>query len=661
MVKRKNLFCIVLAFIMLLFTLILGFSVKPIIRNVVAESLQEYEQRNVMDDLKNSTLNGQAFSVEAYPFTGKGNPAVLSLIEYGYSPFQERQDSFNLYVYIYNPAGIKFLPNSSLNSITMKFGRLDSAESYERYPLSYLNMSKESDYLGLYWKFKVVLTEEQRASLLTTLNSSERIYAVSEFELVPEDTGTVVAYGVGREYIYRGYAEGMGPDAYAESTLCCAEDGLESLSLDVHPTYFRPEGSNGTSSVSQDSLHSVYFAVPNDVLEKYGALQKVHATWRDAVMAPVLVTGNKVAFDAISPLLGKDISSNSDFPYLYMGDFAELPNTEYKTWFAAGFRYYGELPDSVVVSSRYDTNGNPIGRKINSLYLMYYSGASLNSADDYVVTSDIIRHDLEAGADLYGGELVDGKYSRCMFDWIASEKTEKTIEANDNFSLTELITNDDWWDILLGKDTSVDTGAYKDLKAIYPVSKNDFSGTPETICNKLCISIGDYNSFKNYYDNYSSTHTVFLFRYQVSEYMSMEATLLEKEEGFLGIGWNFDEIDTNAYFAQQTVNLGFDIIDLTFRQGEKDTVIPVVMTPQDIIHDLTPPLETTEDEPDWWKYLFMVLALIIILILFWPFVSPIISMILKMAFDGIFFALKLIIKILLLPFSLLFGWIFKRR
>ena len=118
MEKRKSLFSIVLAFIMLLFTLFFCFSVKPIVRNVAAENIQEYEQRNVMDDLKNSTLNGQAFSFESYPFTGKGKPSILSVIEYGYSPFEDRQDSFNLYVYIYNPNAFKvsFLQTPSATS-----------------------------------------------------------------------------------------------------------------------------------------------------------------------------------------------------------------------------------------------------------------------------------------------------------------------------------------------------------------------------------------------------------------------------------------------------------------------------------------------------------------------------------------------------------------
>lgn len=45
----------------------------------------------------------------------------------------------------------------------------------------------------------------------------------------------------------------------------------------------------------------------------------------------------------------------------------------------------------------------------------------------------------------------------------------------------------------------------------------------------------------------------------------------------------------NAYIAQQTIFLNFDIIQLTFNDGGNLTVIPVVADPIDIINPYTPP------------------------------------------------------------------------
>ena len=64
----------------------------------------------------------------------------------------------------------------------------------------------------------------------------------------------------------------------------------------------------------------MYFSVPKDVVAEYGGLSAVHATWLDAVLAPILVTGNKDAYDAILPYLGQDIGQNTDaLDYAYVG------------------------------------------------------------------------------------------------------------------------------------------------------------------------------------------------------------------------------------------------------------------------------------------------------------------------------------------------------
>ena len=77
-------------------------------------------------------------------------------------------------------------------------------------------------------------------------------------------------------------------------------EGLETLSLDVHATTYRPDGTNGKNDYTQDSLHSVYFAVPNEVIQQYGEMVAVHATWLNAVLKPALVTGNQDAYNIFS-------------------------------------------------------------------------------------------------------------------------------------------------------------------------------------------------------------------------------------------------------------------------------------------------------------------------------------------------------------------------
>lgn len=159
------------------------------------------------------------------------------------------------------------------------------------------------------------------------------------------------------------------------------------------------------------------------------------------------------------------------------------------------------------------------------------------------------------------------------------------------------------------------TTTFDGIKAIYPVQANDISGTNAEIANRLYISAGDVDGFKSFYDANKSKNTVYLFRYQTSEYIAQEATLLQKTKNWLGIE-QWEKVDTNAYFFQETVNLDFDIIDVTFSNGERETVIPVVSDPIDVIPDATPPVHTTSDEePSWFKWLKTALALLLVCVL----------------------------------------------
>ena len=158
------------------------------------------------------------------------------------------------------------------------------------------------------------------------------------------------------------------------------------------------------------------------------------------------------------------------------------------------------------------------------------------------------------------------------------------------------------------------------------------TGMPEEICNRLYISEADYENFKDFYNKNKNLCTTYLFRYQTSDYIAMEAATWETDNGSFWEGdgiirtYTPDRIDSNNYFFQQTVNLDFDIIDVTFSNGEKDTVIPVVSNPIDVVPDATPPVLTISDEEiDWMKILKIVVGIILLLALVifcWPLVKP---------------------------------------
>ena len=603
-----------------------------------------YDKTSVLDDLSGATIGGEPFDLSDYPYDERSKPQIIAFTEYAYSFYTDNQGNYGLYVYVYNPQGLAFDTDTNRNSISLTYAGKDN---WSKYQLQFLNYSTRAGYEGLFYKFKVVLTADEKEDILSAVKQTARVYEISEIEL--SVANSVKAYTVAMRFTYSGYSLGYGSALATESSLICDTDGFEKyLNLDVHTTYYRPEGTNGKNDYTQDSLHSAYFAVPKDVVSEYGAMSAVHATWLDAVFAPVLVTGNKEAYDAIGEYLGQDIGETVDgLDYAYLADakYTVVQWTGTSNIYGWVGPYGYNLPDSWTAMVG-GTSLNEIDRKVSPLYWLFYSGSEENSADEYVLSSEVLQQGLIDNTEKYGGELVNGRYSRVLFDSVSSDFTDVEISAEYEHDLRNEVLGASWWDKLWGI-THDQSDKFDGIKAIYPVSDIDFVYAGEEIdiadtCDNLYISEHDFTEFKDFYDKNKDDSIIYLFRYQVTDYISSEATLFTPDS--LGGGvWNKTG-DSNAYFMQQTVNLDFDIIDVTFTKDNVSTVIPVVAAPVDNIPDGTPPVYTEDDKPDmdWLKWLFAALALIILLVIFMPVLVPLFG-----------YLVKGIVWVLMIPFRLI--------
>lgn len=577
----------------------------------------QMDSTNVMDDLESATVDGEPFDFRDYAFDESAETNVFTFAEYCYSFYGNMQGNYGLYVYVHNPRGLSFDLQSMRNTIQLRAG---SQEHSMKYTLLYLNSCERENYEGLFLKFKVMFTAEQKADIFDSLNSAERVYEVTEIELVSADTGETQAYPVSTKYYFSGYAAGYGSDPEADYTLSMRSEQADTLSLTPHPTAYRPEGTNGKNDYTQDSLHSIYFAVPNDFIDLYGEMSAVHARWLDAVLKPILVTGNQDAYNAIRKYLGVDLYSvdgNSHggqieaMGYLYLGaltqkSFEDGGYGQY--WY--GYSYnFPDAPPSSMFSHEY------FGDVVNPLYYIFNAGDGVDSADNYTVSSEELLNELKKSKDVYGGELVNDRYSRAIFESVAEAFTEVNIERETEYALTSETISQTWWEKLWGNSHVESSETFDGIKAIYAVdSENDLKGTDYTISERLYISEGDVQDLKDFCNAPENEDcTVYLFRYQTSDYISQEATCLE----WSGRSWVNQ--DTNAYFFQETVNLDFDIIDVTFSNGMKETVVPVVMTPIDVVSAATPPVHTESDQDqNWLKWLFMALGIIVLLVILMP-------------------------------------------
>ncbi|MDE7440061.1 MAG: hypothetical protein K2N23_06105 [Clostridia bacterium] len=556
-----------------------------------------YEQRNVMDDLEGSTVNGKKFDLSDYPYSAGGSPQVISFIEFCYSSVYEKQSYFGLYIYVYNPARTAFNLTSEKNCIQIRTGGDQSSSFSNNYKLKYLNSGAE----GLFLKFKIDLTSVQKQGILSRVKSSERVYEVSGFQLMLDKE--VEEYSVGVTYRYSGYAEGCAPTAEQDCTLTYITDELEKcLSLDVRSTAYRPEGTNG-SAYRQDTLHSVYFSVPNEIIEECGEMTKVHAKWLNAYTAPMLITGDKEDYNYFYDRIGKEAS----------GKYGFHTNQDGRFW--GGFYF-------VKYSHGYNYADN-VENIISNLRYVFY--AESGSADNYTVPAEELVGNRKRGEkgwfETYterfssdSTELVDERFDSVLFEKVDDEYTEKTISADDDdFKLTGVkYSSKTLWQKLYGLSADVAFTKEYSICPIQEVTVDDIKRINDktAFCNEFYIHEIDYDKFCDYVTEADERdETVYLFRYMQSEYFSAEQVVCELKQGLIrpidgGIpiwGTYWAERNTNAFVCQTWVQLGFDIIDVTFKLKDVETVIPVVMSPIDIAPPLDHPVITTPDF-EFWRY-----------------------------------------------------------
>ncbi len=557
----------------------------------------KFERQNVLDDLNGATVNGEKFELMNYPYNASGTPQILSFIEFCYGATPEKQVDYGLYIYVYNPSKIAFNLKSTNNRLQMRTGGNSSASFSNGYKLKFLN----SDDNGLFLKFKVDLTSIQKSGILNRVQSSERVYEVSGFELMIEKN--IEEYSVGITYKYSGYVKGYAPLSSQDGTLNCISDGgMLTLSPQVRSTAYRPEGTNG-SPFKQDTLHSVYFSIPNKILEKYGEMTKVHAKWLNAYTAPIFVTGNKGYYDKFFEQIGKEAG----------GKYAFHTNSD---GIYIGGHYFANY------SHGYNFSGNKVANEISKLHYVFY--AENGNADNYTVPAEELVGDKSKGVkgwfetytENYSSDnvtLVDERFDSVLFEKVDDKYTEKTIsESDEDFKLTGIkYSSKSLWQKIYGLSAEIEYTNEYSISPMQKVTLEDISSIDDktAFCNQFYIHETDYDKFCEYVNDADKRNeTVYLFRYMQSEYFSAEQAEGEYKEGFIsnGIGipyWGtyFATEDTNAFICQTWVQLGFNIIDITFKLNDVETVIPVVMSPIDIAPPLDHPVITTPDF-EFWRY-----------------------------------------------------------
>lgn len=579
-----------------LLILLVTFTMLYSIISSSALSNNNFDSEDVMKDLENA----ENFDFNKYPAGSNREMEIANFVEYCYSPISNHQGNYGLYIYLYNPKNIKFKKDAE-NTVQIAISAPDgSVSKYQKYKIKHLSESK-GDYANLFHKFKIMDGENEKVKfkdLLKLVNSNKRIYNVSGIELIKTDNA-IEEYGIGGQYIFTGYAKGYGLDTNAETTLKSEVKTTETIRLDVESTFYRLPGQSAAGVGHKDNLSSVYFAVDNSTLEKWGNLNAIRATWFETHVSPTVITNRKDVYDDLMDnAVGKVIPINKQGQiynkyYLYATDTP-----------IAGANMYTYCWNAPSTASSYPNQANYYEQLTN----LHYTRADLTGNDADIKARISAETQITYWADynksFERGKIGKKQYSADLFipkvdDGRNYGYNDETFSNNKTWELFSNEANKYTWESLKFKDSA---------KGIYPIkkidTKNDLIGNNQEISDKLYIDIDDIEAFKTYNKNANDKQqTTFLFRFAVTDTYSGRVFI-----GGEGNTWGAS--DKNAYVFTQTAFLDFDIIELTFNKDGVFKVIPVVMNPIDIVSDTTLPPEVEKGIMDG------ILAIIFILLAF---------------------------------------------
>ena len=574
-----------------------------------ADVQEGIDESYVMDDLEGLTIAGEKFDVANYKFDKSKKTQVLSFVEFAYSTNDEHRDLYGLYVYVYNPQKLVFANNINLNSITLSFSN-EQSDNFDAYSLKLVNYSI-GDIEGLFYKFKVILSTSEKNNILSKLSPEERTYNLGELQLLTGSNFQVVSYPLGRVFTYTGFAKGMDETSINASTLSCITNNTTVISPTVGLTSYGIPYSDGTTADSHNMIYSAYFSVPNKFLENNFKLTEMHGKYLDAKLKPSIYVEDEEVFADLYNFLGKKISVSS-CPEYFINSVSDKDHWYYDkvsgSYKFDATRYFYNVECAPDLSPLY---GYTSSSNLNPLYFLYNDNLVFDGCQK-TISSEVVMERMLNSYEEFGGELVAGKYSSLIFDDIADDYTEFYLNATDEVPIDAYECSDSFFERLFSyrvKDMSV---KYDGIKAIKQVEENDILGkSSEEVCNSLYVAENDYSAFRDAYNEaVAKEETLFLFRYRVAPYLCTSAEVWEfySTGGYKTCG--------DAYILVETLSLGFDVIDLSFFDGNTKIVVPVSMSPLDHVPSL-PIIGGENNDAEIFNWLKIILIVIVSFAIVW--------------------------------------------
>ncbi|MBO5046742.1 MAG: hypothetical protein J6C93_07760 [Clostridia bacterium] len=542
-----------------------------------AEEEIPFEERAVEDDLEH-------VDPDLYPLDEKGRVSIVNFTEYAYSLNALKSEKYAVYLYVYNPTGqeITTRENAHVVNMAISYKSDGTPEEYRNLSLTLLDASDDWRFL----KFRLTNSEGalERVRTYAQAHAGVRRYDFAGIQLHGKGEAKATDHPLSATYYCTGYSHGYGADSTAASTLSVRQDVLETVELEIHQTYYRT-GLSDLGAGHYNQLSSVYFSVPSKKIESYGGLYAVKCEWDERKTTPIIVTNDA---DIYSDVLAHVGTTGEGAAYSIYDQYhsSGSPNITSARW------GYNVGEDFIISNDQRDV---PVG---------YVFQSSLKDVLDAKVTSEEIIEWIRARnyADyLFLDDVDEGR---------TYGEQEKTFYADEPFDMISFETTGTWFEKFAVKwrdfwnGTETDLGQdYLNVPPIYNVTEKDFAGTDSANAQALFVNDSDIGDLERFYEKEKDENDVFLLRFAVTDYYAAQQTVLDPEKLIQIVD------DESTYMAQETMFLDFDVIELTFKKGKNETVIPVVANPIDVVGAVENPVEA--DDTGMWVFFGTVAFLIL--------------------------------------------------
>lgn len=516
----------------------------------------------------------------------KTEPEFVTAAEYGYYGAKDNSANYRLYVYIYNPSGT-VLPATD-NTITLATKFSDQAKtnitaagamSYATFKLQAAEpqTANPDEYKTTLYKYYVDLYEYWKKSAVSKVDGmivgNYRRYDISKVTI------NGVAVTVGNSLICEGLASENKTPVWK---------GIQTEMLEVTPAVYR----HMTDSNVNTQVNSVYFTVPDKYWQQVSGkdiydLTEIKADWVEKRTTPILVTNDQALNDEYvsKGVIGKNVSDLDVERSLYADTRTVRKNglgtiviieTYVSRW---GFNPKSEW-GLFKIDSSYST--------LPALYWMFYR--EVDNLKDAKVTSAEMKKWYDDHSEWHDKMLTDD-----ITNINPEQRNGALIKKGDTISIPGRDVNGfrQWWETLFGY--GYDYSSISDVSPIQHLTEEAWAEqkglSDDALSKKYLISEDEVAGFREKMDEMIENNKVkekrrmVVFHFAVSSYETYEAEVYANNS--VGGRKSFGKI---AYMASEDVFLDFDIIYMTFTSDVGDRlVVPTVMSPIDIISDVTPP------------------------------------------------------------------------